>query len=148
MKGTRPPVDSHEPPRISTNPASDVGPRCSSSTTTPSSTATSGLMYVITLARLGPASAMSRKNTTSPAAVQTTPSTAMAHNADAGIACGGLTNTAGGRATVDSVRLAATRPRGARSAKRGATINGALGEPQGAGRTRGAPRRPSGGPGA
>src|SRR6266511_5775641 len=59
LKGTRPPVDSHEPARISTNPATDMGPRCSSSTTTPSRTATSGLMYVMTLARLGPASAMS-----------------------------------------------------------------------------------------
>src|SRR6266566_838955 len=59
VKGTRPPVDSHEPPRISSNPTTDIAPRCSSSTTTPSRTATKGLMYVMTLARLGPASAMS-----------------------------------------------------------------------------------------
>src|SRR5437667_80928 len=89
----------------------------------------------MTLARLGPASAMSRKNTTSPSAVQTTPSTAMAHNADAGIACGGLTNTAGSSATADSVRLAATGPSGSRSANRRLTMMGAVARapPQGQG---------------
>src|SRR6266404_817957 len=125
VKGIRPPVDSHEPPRISINPTMDVGPRCSSSTTTPSSTATSGLMYVMTLARLGPASVMSRKNTTSPSAVQTTPSTAMAHSADGGIACGGLASTAGSSATVDRARLAATGPSGSTSARRRLTMMGA-----------------------
>src|SRR2546425_12439145 len=88
----------------------------------------------MTLARLGPASAMSWKNTTSPAAVQTTPSTAMAHRADAGIACGGLTKTAGRSGAVDSGRLAAPRPSGARSAKRRVTMVGGGGDRTGEGR--------------
>src|SRR5256885_5545691 len=63
----------------------------------------------------------------------------MAHRADAGIACGGLTNTAGSSATVDSVRLAATGPSGSRSANRRLTMMGAVAYPRVASRTRAAP---------
>src|SRR5438309_1821560 len=61
------------------------------------------------------------------------------HNPDAGIACGGLRNTAGSSATVDTVRLAATGPSGSRSANRRLTIMGAVAYPTVASRTRAAP---------
>src|SRR5256884_9884238 len=93
-------------------------------------------MYVITLARLGPASAMSRKNTTSPSAVQTTPSTAMAHNADAGIACGGVTKTAGERSSLGRGRLGGTRTHGARAGTRRVVESGGGGGSLGGCRTR------------
>jgi hypothetical protein len=46
----------------------------SSSTSAPSTIATAGFTYVITVARAGPTSAMSAKNTMNAAAVHNTPS--------------------------------------------------------------------------
>ena len=48
--------------------------RCSPRMLTPSTAATAGLAYVITVARTGPISAISLKKTTNASAVQTIPS--------------------------------------------------------------------------
>src|SRR5436190_17153152 len=50
--GRRPPVDSQEPAKISSNPATAPAPGCSPRSATPKATATTGLTWVITLARL------------------------------------------------------------------------------------------------
>src|SRR2546422_4061631 len=88
------------------------------------------------------------KNTTSPSAVQTTPSTAMAQSAGSGgIARGGVARTAGSTAIADRARLAATGPSGSRSANRRLTMMGAAAYPSVATSTRAAPssssRRPA-----
>src|SRR5215472_6490721 len=64
-------VASTEPTRIVANASSIVAVTCSPSTSTPSVTAMAGLMYVITLALAGPASAIRRKKIRNAAAVQT-----------------------------------------------------------------------------
>src|SRR4051795_4935342 len=73
--GSRPPVDSQEPARISSSPATALGPRCSPSSATPSATATTGFTYVITVARPGPTSPISAKNNRKASALHATPST-------------------------------------------------------------------------
>src|SRR5712692_2405323 len=70
-------VASTEPIRIVANAASMVSVTCSPSTATPSVTAIAGLMYVITLALAGPASAISLKKIRNAAAVQTKASPAI-----------------------------------------------------------------------
>src|SRR5258705_9635214 len=66
-----------EPARMVPNAASMTGVTCSPSTATPSETAIAGLIYVNTLARAGPTSAISRKKIRNAAAVQTTASPAI-----------------------------------------------------------------------
>src|SRR4051794_25488823 len=57
--GIRPPVDSHDPARISSSPATAPAPGRSPRTVTPSATATTGATYVITDAFDGPTSPIS-----------------------------------------------------------------------------------------
>src|SRR5437763_119730 len=73
----------------------------------------------MTLARLGPASAISRKKTTSPSAVHTTPRTTIeATAANDGTRAGGAAIAAGASATAARPRLAATGPDASRAAPR------------------------------
>src|SRR5206468_2178696 len=80
--GWEPPVETHDPTRIKPKPNTETRLSRSPRATTPTTTATKGFTYVITLARLGPASAINRKKTINPAAVQIMPSTAIAISAD------------------------------------------------------------------
>ena len=73
--GIRPPVESHEPARISSRPATALSAIASSSSRIPSPTATTGLTNVITVARPGPTAWISAKKSRKPAALQTSPST-------------------------------------------------------------------------
>ncbi|CAM5478242.1 hypothetical protein SGRIM128S_07673 [Streptomyces griseomycini] len=67
-----------EPVRIRAKAASTVPVRRSSRRTAPAATATAGLTYVITDARVGPTSLISSRKATKAIAVQTTPRTARA----------------------------------------------------------------------
>src|SRR5436309_12325076 len=112
---------------MSTSPTNDAGPGRSPSTITPSVTATSGLTYVITLSRLGPASAISRKNTTSPSAVHTTPRTAIQPSASSGGApSGGAITAAGVSATAAAPSATATGPIGSSVDSRRSMMIGAV----------------------
>ncbi len=81
---------------MSTNPTAVAAVNASSRISTPSSTATAGFTYVITVDRAGPTSAMSWKKTRNATAVQITarPSTASVTRAD-GQAPGASTMPAG-----------------------------------------------------
>src|SRR4051812_47782782 len=68
------PVASTQPARISAKPTSIPALRCSLRMVTPSTAATAGLTYVITVARTGPTSAIKAKKTRNASAVQTTAS--------------------------------------------------------------------------
>nr|WP_237268690.1 hypothetical protein [Streptomyces parvulus] len=67
-----------EPVRIRAKAARTVGVRGSSRKTAPAVTATAGLTYVMTVARVGPASLISSRKATKAIAVQTTPRPARA----------------------------------------------------------------------
>jgi len=71
------------------------------------------------------ASVIEPKKYDEPSAVQTTPSTAMAHSADGGIALWRAREHAGSSATVDRARLAATDPAGPHRPGRRLTMMGA-----------------------
>lgn len=71
-------VASTEPSRISAKPVAVARVNASSSTSTPSSTATAGLTYVITVARTAPTSAISAKKSRKATAVHSTASTTSA----------------------------------------------------------------------
>ncbi|MDU0304752.1 hypothetical protein NUG23_30925 [Streptomyces sp. PAL114] len=64
--------------RIRTKAASTVAVRASSRNSAPAATAIAGLTYVITEARIGPASLISSMKATNATAVQTTPRAASA----------------------------------------------------------------------
>ncbi|MCF1593875.1 hypothetical protein L0P92_09875 [Streptomyces muensis] len=72
-----------EPARIRAKDAAIVGVRRSSRKSAPAATATAGLTYVITVARVGPASLISSRKATKAIAVQITPSAANAVRASA-----------------------------------------------------------------
>nr|WP_240657781.1 hypothetical protein [Streptomyces populi] len=72
------------------------GVRFSSRKNAPAATATAGLTYVITVARVGPASLISSRKATKATAVQTTPRpTRAARTCPEGIASGRVTAAAG-----------------------------------------------------
>ena len=64
------PVASTQPPSTSAKPTIIPAVRCSPSTATPSTAATAGFTYVITVARTGPTSAIRAKKTMNASAVQ------------------------------------------------------------------------------
>nr|WP_229880497.1 hypothetical protein [Streptomyces alanosinicus] len=86
-------VASTEPARIRAKAARTVGVSRSSRKRAPAATATAGLTYVITVARVGPASLISSRNATKATAVQSTPRPARAARAEG-------EGTADGRATI------------------------------------------------
>ncbi|MEQ8144137.1 hypothetical protein [Streptomyces sp. OP7] len=82
--------------RIRTKAASTVAVRASSRNSAPAATAIAGLTYVITEARIGPASLISSMKATNATAVQTTPRAASAARVSAvGRAAGRLATAAG-----------------------------------------------------
>src|SRR5256885_76812 len=114
--GWEPPVETHDPTRIKPKPATETRLSRSPRATTPTTSATSGFTYVITLARLGPASAINRKKTSNPAAVQMMPSTAIAIRADTDGSWPGNVAIAGGSSATGAInKLAVTGPHRARS---------------------------------
>nr|WP_067363186.1 hypothetical protein [Streptomyces olivochromogenes] len=66
-------VASTEPARMRAKAARTPGVRLSSRKAAPAATATAGLTYVITIARVGPASLISSRKATKATAVQMTP---------------------------------------------------------------------------
>ncbi|MBD9703184.1 hypothetical protein IHE56_14010 [Streptomyces sp. ID01-12c] len=66
-------VAKNEPARIKAKEAAIAGVRCSSRNRAPAATATAGLTYVKTVARVGPTSRISSRNATKASAVQITP---------------------------------------------------------------------------
>jgi hypothetical protein len=104
-------VASAEPTRTSPKPAIIAGVRCSSRITTPSTAATAGFTYVITVARTGPTSAISAKKQTNAIAVHTTasPTTEPIAFAD-GVSVGRVKAAIGTYATAVTAREAAMTP--------------------------------------
>ncbi|WUC37430.1 hypothetical protein OG956_26045 [Streptomyces sp. NBC_00557] len=71
-----------EPARIRAKAARTVGVSRSERKRAPAATATAGLTYVITVARVGPASLISSRNATNATAVHSTPRPASAARAE------------------------------------------------------------------
>nr|WP_240203619.1 hypothetical protein [Streptomyces actuosus] len=71
-----------EPARISANATAIDAVRSSPRKRAPAATATAGLTYVITVARVGPASLISSRKATNATAVQITPRPASAASTD------------------------------------------------------------------
>src|SRR5689334_6471532 len=113
------PVASTQPARIRAKPTSIPALRCSLRIATPSTAATAGLTYVITVARTGPTSAISAKKTRNASAVHTTasPTTDSTTCAD-GIVAGHLTAANGAYRTAAITSDAATTPSAGTSFKR------------------------------
>ncbi|MEJ1196370.1 hypothetical protein RI578_27910 [Streptomyces sp. BB1-1-1] len=85
-----------EPVRIRAKAARTVAVRGSSRKRTPAATAIAGLTYVITDARIGPASLISSRKATKATAVQTTPRPARAARMSAGGRAAGRVAAAAG----------------------------------------------------
>src|SRR5690606_1707434 len=118
-------VASADPRRTSTNPTSMPNVNGSLRKTTPRTTATAGLMYVITVARTGPASSISLKKIRNATAVQSTPSTTIEMVASAGGQAGGRSTRAGmAYSTIVMTNDAATTPSCGRSARYRVRMNG------------------------
>src|SRR5439155_17425752 len=103
------PVARTEPARTSAKPSSIPVVRCSFSRSTPTTAATAGFTYVITVARTGPTSAISAKKTRNAAAEQTTarPTTDSTTCAE-GMLPGHRIAASGAYATAESASDAAT----------------------------------------
>ncbi|WUG31200.1 hypothetical protein OHN74_11645 [Streptomyces sp. NBC_00459] len=99
----------------------------SSRNTAPAATATAGLTYVNTVARVGPTSLISSRNATKARAVQTTPRTARAASTSPDGSAGGRVITAAGAYTsAASARHGAVRWSDGTSFKWRAAISGAV----------------------
>src|SRR5438046_528899 len=97
----------------------------SSSTTAPNTTATAGFTNVISVARVGPISAMSAKNTTNARPVHTAASVNTASQALAGGTRAGRTNHASGATAIATAASeTATTPMLGTSASRRSMMNG------------------------
>ena len=97
----------------------------SSSTTAPKTTATAGFTNVISVARVGPISAMSAKNTTNASPVHTAARASTADQALAGGTCAGRPTQASGATTIATAASdTATTPMLGTSARRRTTMNG------------------------
>ena len=81
---------------MAAKPTAVIGPNFSPSTVTPSTTATAGFTYVMTVARMGPTSAIKAKKAMKATAVHTTASPAIEASAEAESAAVGLWRTASG----------------------------------------------------
>src|SRR5207253_872128 len=88
--------------------ATAPAPGCSPRSVTPSATAITGLMYVITVARLVPASPISTEKITNAAAVQTSPRTTTDAIAPAGGTEDGGSSAAAGASSTAAIRIAAS----------------------------------------
>ncbi|WP_237517774.1 hypothetical protein [Streptomyces sp. SID7804] len=91
--------------RIRAKAASTAGVRASSKNSAPAATATAGLTYVMTVARVGPASLISSRKATKATAVQMTPRPASAVRVSAeGIRVGRVSAAAGAYTRAAKVR--------------------------------------------
>nr|WP_239149121.1 hypothetical protein [Streptomyces sp. SID12501] len=98
----------------------------SSRNTAPAATATAGLTYVNTVARVGPTSLISSRNATKARAVQTTPRTARASSTCVdGSVSGRVITAAGAYTSAASARHGAVRWSDGTSFRWRATISGA-----------------------
>nr|WP_244187932.1 hypothetical protein [Streptomyces regalis] len=101
--------------------------RGSSRNSAPAATATAGLTYVKTVARVGPTSLISSRKATKAAAVQITPRAARAARTSAeGTEAGQVSAAAGTYTSAASVRQAAVSWRDGTSLSRRAAISGAV----------------------
>jgi hypothetical protein len=89
-------VASTEPPSTAAKPTAVIGPNFSPRTATPNTTATAGFRYVMTVARIGPTSAISAKKAMKATAVHTATSPAIDASTEADSAPVGRWRTATG----------------------------------------------------
>ncbi|MFB8771169.1 hypothetical protein VSS16_00150 [Streptomyces broussonetiae] len=116
-----------EPARIRAKATAIVVVRCSSRRTVPAATATAGFTYVMTVARVGPASLISSRKATNAIAVQTTPRAARdSRTSVEGSVEGAVISAAGAYTTAASARHGAVRWRDGTSRRWRAAIKGAV----------------------
>nr|WP_234439122.1 hypothetical protein [Streptomyces sp. NRRL B-3229] len=127
MTFTGPAVARTEPARISAKATPTPTVRGSERNSTPATTATAGLTYVITVALVGPISLISSRNATNATAVQITPRPARAARTDEdGMDEGQVSAAPGAYTSAASARHGAVSWREGMSFNQRAAISGAV----------------------